>query len=51
MLNKKKTDYVPPELEIIWLEQNDVLTMSSGFDPGEIPGTGPEDDPNVDTFW
>ena len=51
MRKVKKIGYVPAELEIIWLEQNDILTMSSGSEPGPGPGMGPEDDPNIDDNW
>lgn len=51
MRNIKKTVYLPAEIEIIRLEQKDVLTVSSGFAPGQEPGIGPEDDPNVDDNW
>ena len=51
MRNVKKTVYVPAKLEIIWVEGNDILTTSPGFAPGTEHGTGPKDDPNVDTNW
>ena len=51
MRNVKKSAYVPAEMEIIRLEQDDILTMSSGYAPGQEPGMGPVDDTNEDGNW
>lgn len=50
MQNAKKLVYIPVELEIIKLNHNDVIATSGG-NTGPTPGTGPEDDPNLDFDW
>ena len=50
MQNSKKTVYIPVELEIIRLKDNDIIATSGGS-TGPIPGSGHEDDPNVDLDW